>query len=202
MKTVKMKSGKSGSVVNFGVALVLLAGMFALYSCEKVTIDVPVDSIVVELKDIQVVEGPVAKSGMARLSADDELNEFLETREVKLSDLSLENEVTKYQSRITDATVGTASITITSAGGGGTVVKDFLLQVDGVHRISIAQYNLGTAYTDDLQDFCQKVLLNMFLNGKISVTVSGKTDVTAGEKLNVIITMDNVVFKAKLNSDE
>ena len=202
MKTLKMKSGKSGSAVNLSVALMLLAGMFMLYSCEKVTVDVPVDSIVVELKDIQVVEGSAAKSGIASKSADGELNEFLETRDVNLSDLSLGNEVTKYQSRIKDATVGTASITITNAGGDGTVVKDFLLLVDDVHRLSIAQYDLGTEYTAGLRNFCQKILLNLFLNGKISVTASGKTDVTAGEKLNVIITMDDVVIKAKLNSDE
>ena len=201
MKNVVKKM--NGRAVSFSVSL-MLASAFVLCSCEKVTVDVPVDRIVIELDDILVEDGSTSKSGLA-LKSDDGLNKFDVTRDVNLSDLSLDNDVLKYQSRIKDVIVGAPSITVTSASGEGTVVKDFVMKVDGVHSISIAQYNLGSEYTADLADlqtFCQKAILNLLLKGSISVALSGKTDVAAGESLNVEIVMNDVVIKAKLNSDE
>ena len=189
MKVFEMKSKKMKVwSFSFGVLFVLLAGGFALYSCEEiVTVEVPVNDFVIDLEDLLVVENAMHKSG------DDELNLFSETRTIHLSDWeSLAKTVTQYRSKIKSVKVKTASIIITSSDG-GTVVKDFLLQMDDVD-LRIPQYDLGTVYSDGLHDLGKQLLTNLFLNESVALAVSGKTDVESGKNLTVKIRMQGIVL--------
>jgi len=198
MKVDKMRSEKmNGSVIKLSVSLILFVSAFVLYSCDKVTVDVPVESIVLELDDIPVVGASASASAMSLKSAD-ELNSFDVSRDIALNDLSLGSNITKYQSQIKDAKISTATIVITAPAGEGTVIKNFSLQVTGVSKVfTIDEYTLGTEHTADLKSFCEQTLLKLFSDGSIHIKASGETDVTAGEKLTVTITMGDVTIKAK-----
>jgi len=194
MKVFKIKTEKMKvKGLSLGVQLVLLASLFVLYSCdENTTVNVPIDPVVIELDDIPVVEESSA------LKSGDDLNSFYVTKDFNISDWESHAETAaKYQSMIESVKVGTVGITITATDSEGTMVKDLLLQMNDDCSLYVDQYDLGTSYTDDLQDFGKQFLLNLFSNGNINLTISGKTDVVAGENLTVKITMDNITLITK-----
>ena len=218
MKTVGMNlEKKSGRVLSLIASLILLAGIFALYSCakEKLTVDVPLNALVIEWDDI-LVEAPEIddaenteglETASFLRSGDDGLNEFSATRVFTLEDFEeLAKDIMQYQSRIEDVKVGSVIINITTADDVGTVLKDVVLKVDNTNLLSIAEYNLGENYdvpSDlDLQAFSQQLLLKLLLKGSFNAAISGKTDVEAGEKLTVKIKMDDITLVAKLLDEE
>jgi len=183
-------------VSNIKSQVILLVCIFALCACEKVTVNIPVDSLTIQLDDILVGDDGV-KSGMIRL-ADDALNSFHATQVIDLNKLNgITEEVKKDQSKITKVEVGsTSSITITVTGSDGTVVKDFLIEADGINSFAVANYDLGEPYSENVAAFASQLLLKLF-KGSVSLTISGKTDVPEGAKLRVFIRLNDVVFKVK-----
>jgi len=193
-------------VLSFKNQIMLLACMFALCCCEevkdKVTVKIPIDSFSIQLDDI-TVGATDAKSGvMVRLA--EELNSFHADKVISMDKLNSElaDKAEEYQSKIEKVEVGpTSSITVTSIGDNGTVVKDFLMEADGINSFAVAQYNLNEAYSENVEEFATQLLMKLIVSNSVSLTVSGKTDVVSGEKLKVIITLNEVSLIAKVLKD-
>jgi len=188
----------------------LFAGYFVSVSCGGgPTIDIPIDNISIELNDIMVSAPDKAPT---KNVADDEdgdefLNRFDAEHTVSVNDLAgITDELMDYLSQIQSADVSTATIVITDESGEGTVVENFVLGAKGfINSVNIPQYylNVPIAYepvSGDLLAFTGELLLKLFVNSlqEVTFTVSGLTDVPAGEKLSIKITMGDVVFKAKV----
>jgi hypothetical protein len=186
---------------NFGILVMLLACMFAFYSCDKIkdatTTEIKVASLSIELDEITVDDGSTTKS----TADDDGLNYFTTIQKLSLDDIEgLSEDAIKYRSQIESVEAGPTSITITTIDSVGTVVKEFVLGANGVATaINVAQYNLGDVYTgDNLQSFAQQLLMKLFLTNEATLNTSGKTDITSGEKLRIKITVEDVTLIAGL----
>jgi len=194
--------------------IIAIACLFACYfvsvSCGGgPTIQIPVDNVSIELNDIVVGEPQQSK---AKSPANDEdgdelLNHFAVERTVSAEDaVGLTADALEYLSQIQSASVGSVSIIITDLSGEGTVVKDFELEAIGFNnKIKIAQYDLGAGFdyqavTGDLLGFAAELMRKMFVNSlqDVTFTVKGYTDIPTGESLKITITMDDVVFEAKV----
>jgi hypothetical protein len=181
--------------VKVKLSLMLLACVFAFYSCDKVkdatTTKIPVSSVSIELDEITVTG---AKS-IAEV-----LNSFSAEQLIKLSDLGLSGDAVKYSDKIKSVEVGgPTSVTITTTDSVGTVVQEFTLQATDVTTLNVPQYNLGTPHSgNDIQVFAQQLLTKLFANNSATVTASGKTDIISGEKLKIKIVVENITLIASL----
>ena len=171
---------------NFGIMLVL-AGALGFYSCDKITTDVKVSDITLEMKEISVVADDAKGDGT--------LNKFRVTETFTLEEIAAE--VMEYQKKISDVTVGKVTIIISSKTG--TEVKDFMLRADGITKsFTLSEYKFGTPFVvtqkvaDNLVDIGTQVLLKLFSDGKITLTALGSTDMEIGEKLDVKIIFGNL----------
>ena len=181
----------------FNVSLIALVCMFAFYSCDPIreaaTQKFPVSSASFELNEINVDQG-TAKS--------DELNTFNSVQPITLRDvLGFSDEILEYQSKIKDITVGYVIITITSPDNEEGIVKDFSLLADGISGgFNITQYTLGEELrvsTADILNFSADLLHDVFLHD-VTIRVAGKTNLPAGEKLIVNVTMGDSVIEVAL----
>jgi len=197
VKNLSVRLTERKPIIRLVTYAIVIACMLPFFACDKITkTDVKVSKATIELEDIVVQEGTPSKGQL-----DDELNYFSASQTIYLNQIEgFTEEVLKHQSKIDDITVGTATITITAIEDEtGTVVKDFLLQATGVSpNISIPQYDLGTAYTGNVQPFATALLLKLFQASSVTVNVSGKTDITSGKNLKVKIEMGDMVFVVKL----
>ena len=187
-------------ISNFKFQLVLLACLFALYSCDKVEdatkTEIPAFSASIELDDIIV--------SATKSTADDDLINFSASQVVKLEDIDgISEDAIKYRSNIESVSVGSASVLITTTDSVGTVVKEFKLSATDISSsINITEYELGTTHTADLenlQTFCNQLFMKLFSSDSgVKISTSGLTDITSGEKLKVTITMENITLIASL----
>ena len=183
--------------------IILLACVFTLCSCEeikdKITVDVDLGSFNIELDDIEVGDDD-AKSAIVKFAEDVELTSFSATQIISMAMLNLSTDIEEYQSRIDKVVIGSAAITVVSTDDNGTVVQDFRMVATGtgIKELSVAEYLLGDAYSEGVDDFFSKLLMKLFTGSEVSLSVSGKTDVVSGEKLQVTITLTDVVIKAKV----
>jgi hypothetical protein len=185
---------------NVKYLLVLLACLFAFYSCDKVkdasTTEIKLDGPVsIKLDNIVVIDGTT------KSTANEILNYFSGTKSINLTDLQgLSEEAIKYRSNIESVEVGSTSITITTTDSAGTVVKEFLLTANGVaNSINVPQYDLGSVYSGNMQDFTTELLMKLFSNSNgVTMNTSGKTDITAGEKLEIEIILEDITLIANL----
>ena len=162
--------------------------LLACYSCgDKLTVEVPISSMTIELEDILVEDSSGHKSTLSPFSA---------TQTILLSSIQgVSDEAMEYRSKIESVKVGaTSAITIITTDSVGTVVEEFVLDTDGAGSLSIPQYNLGTPYSGNIQDFAAKLLTKLFLTEKVTLTASGKTDIPSGEKLKVKITLEDITL--------
>ena len=176
---------------NLGIMLVL-AGALGFYFCDKITTDVKVNDINLEMKNI-AVEADDAKG-------DGTLNKFSITETFTLEEIA--KDVMEYQSKISDVKVGKVTVIISS--NTGTEVQQFMLQADGITKsFTLSEYKFGTPFVvtekvaDNLIDIGTQVLLKLFTNGKITITARGKTDVEIGEKLDVKIIFGSLKLVVK-----
>lgn len=184
MKTLKLK-----------FQLILFACLFLAYSCGNTSTKISAALIEIELDDIPVTDGSSAKSS----TKDGELNDFSGTQTINLNDLDGVEKVLKHQSKIESVEVGTASITITTTDEEGTVVKQFVLNAGNVGNFNIDQYNLGDAYTDNtMEEFANRLLMELVFKGNVTFTASGKTDILSGENVKVKITLKDITFLANV----
>ena len=182
--------------------IVLLACFFALSSCDKVTTTIDVGDLTVKLDDITVGDdgGGAKSAGIVRL-AEGALNPFYAEQTLSMDMLAgLSSEAKDYQSRITKVKVGPAtSVTITSTDGSATVVEDFEIKAAGVKTLSVPEYRFGEPYTDNIEEFATQLLMKLFASSNgVPITVSGKTDVVSGKKLQIEITLSDVSLVAKV----
>ncbi len=171
---------KTKNVVKAMFAVCLLA----CYSCgDKLTVEVPVSSMTIELEDILVGDG--SKSTLSPFSA---------TETVLLSAIQgISDEAMEYRSKIESIEVGaTSSISIIATDSVGTLVEEFLLSANDVGDFTIPQYNLGMLYSDNIHDFASKVLTKLFVSEEVTLTASGKTDIPSGKKLKVKIMLEDI----------
>jgi len=179
--------------------------MFALCSCEEIkdqiTVDIPFDSFTIELDDIVVGDNEVgAKSAIVRLN--DALNQFYAERilNVNQPNIGIPADVLERLSNIVSVEVGKeSSITVTATDDNGTVVENFLMVgTDMSNNLDVGLYELGTTYSDKVEAFATELLMKLVVNREeVLLTISGMTDVVDGEKLKVIITLRDGLFKAK-----
>jgi hypothetical protein len=175
---------------------ILLSVLFLFNSCDKLkelnTIRIPISSMSINLDNILI--DPELRSSTA------ELNSFSATKTISYSSIDgLSEDANKYKSHIESITAGSGSITITSTDGVGTVVKDFVLNVAGISPdFTVADYSLGTAYTQNVKEYANKLVLKVLLSNSLDVKISGKTDVPSGKNLRVKITLENVELVAKI----
>ena len=182
---------------------VLIACLLPFNSCKKseddvTTVNVPVDkAVTIELKDILVEDGTSSKSSK---SADDEvLNFFNISQMIYLDSIESLADVMQYQSKIKSLEVGTASITIIADDEEtGTVIKDFVLTAKDASVLSIAEYELGTVYSENVQPFVNALILKLFQTKSVSINVLGKTNVTSGKNLKVEIELGGMVLTVNL----
>jgi len=184
---------------NFKIQLVLLACLFALYSCDKVKdttkTEINVESASIELDEITV--------SATKSTADDDLNPFAASQIIKLEDIQgMSSDAVKYRSQIESAEVGPVSIEITTTDDNGTVVKKFILQATGIgSNFTVDEYKLKEVYTPDmekLQTFANQLLMKLFVSNSVEVSASGLTDIISGEKLIIKITMKDIKLVANL----
>ena len=175
------------------VFLLVPSVFFLLFSCEKVeellTIKVPISTFSIEIKDIMVGE------------SNEDLNPFGVVQIVGVNSIDGLGEVgRKHLSHITKIESGSGSITITSDDGSGSVVESFVLGLDGLNSdLYIDQSTLGVAYTDEsTNDYLNKLMMKILLDGNLNIRVSGKTDASTGKTLKARIKLENVVLHAKL----
>jgi hypothetical protein len=148
----------------------------------------------IELSDILVVDGTT------KSTANEVFNHFNADKTVSFSNIEgLSEEAKKYKSNIESVEVGSTSITITTTDEVGTVVKEFVLTASGIANfINVEQYNLGETYSGNLQNFTAELLMKLFLNDSVTMNAKGKTDIIAGEKLKIKITMEDITLIATL----
>ena len=189
---------------NFRQLIILLVCVFTMFSCEevkdKVTTNVKLGDFSVELDDIEI--GGV-KSAIVRLAEGAELNPFSVTQVISMAMLKdLSTNIEEYQSRIEKVEIGSASIVVTTTDVNGKVVKDFLMVATGTGiKLSVANYNLGDAFSEGVEEFVTQLLMKLFTGSEISLNISGKTDVVSGKTLKVTIFLKDVVIKAKVLSE-
>ena len=183
---------------NFTVQLVLLACLFALYSCDKVKdttkTEINVESASIELDEITV---------SATKSTAGDLNPFAASQIIKLEDIQgMSSDAVKHRSNIESAQVGPVSIEITTTDDNGTVVQNLVLQATGIDsNYTVTEYKLGEVYSPDmekLQKFANLVLMKLFVSDSVEVSAAGVTDIISGEKLRIKITMKDIKLTAKL----
>ena len=169
----------------------MVACMLSFYACDKVKesteTDVKVDKATIELRDITVQEPTRAEA----------LNPFNATQSVSLDQIAgFSEDLMKYKGKISDINVNAMTITITAPPDDGTTVEDFKLTADGVAaELTIPQYSFGAAYpVEGAQTFATLLMLKMFQDNSVTMTVSGKTDVTSGKNLQVTVEMEDLVF--------
>jgi len=180
---------------------ILAVLILPFYSCKDTKLEIPIPSATIDLGNVLVGGGPSSVKGVQRVGAGD-LISFNETDKVITMDdiKGLTDQALEYKSRISEIEIGTASITITAPDDAtGTEVKDFVLDVTGVGKLEIPQYNLGTSYAaEDVVVFAKDVLAKLLSDDEITVSISGKTDVTSGKNLNVRIKLDDMKLIADL----
>ena len=173
---------KTKNVVKTMFAVCLLA----CYSCgDKLTVEVPISSMTIELEDILVEDSSGHKSTLSPFSA---------TQTILLSSIQgVSDEAMEYRSKIESIEVGaTSSISIIATDSVGTLVEEFLLSANDVGDFTIPQYNLGMLYSDNIHDFASKVLTKLFVSEEVTLTASGKTDIPSGKKLKVKIMLEDI----------
>jgi len=176
----------------------IVVSAICLLSCENLTVDIPVKSIELQLKDIKVLAATPSKSIELKDGDEGETEVWYYFDEVKtiiLDDLALKKDVLDNLSKIKDATVDVVTIVITSSKSEGSLVTDFVMQSQGLPTIEIDEYVLGTEYNANFKEFCSKLLLKLIFSNTIDITVKGNIkEIEEGETLTVTITMGDVTF--------
>jgi len=179
--------------INVFLTSMIVVSAICLLSCENLTVDIPVKSIELQLKDIKVLEGTELKSGDEGETV--AWYYFDEVKTVILDDLALKQDVLDNLSKIKDATVDVVTIVITSSVSEGSLVTDFVMQSDGLPTIEIDEYVLGTVYSADFKQFCSKLLMKLLFSDTIDIAVKGNVkEIEKDEILTITITMGDVTF--------
>jgi len=179
---------------NYKLLFVLLTCSVLFFSCDKIKTDVKISSLSIEMDNISVTSAAKGVSG-------DAINFFSATKTISLDDVQgVTDEALRFRNKIESIEVGTTtSVTVTSTDDAGTVIKEFVLNANGLsNAINIPQYDLGTAYSGNLQNFVIELLTTLFKSNSVTMNTSGKTDITSGETLKVKITITNIILTTGL----
>ena len=188
-------------VLNFKNQIILLACMFALYSCEsikdQITVDIPFDSFSIQLDDIIVGDDGGTKSAIVRLT--DGLNPFYAEQNLAMGMLKdVPADLEKYQSKIVKVKVGSSTSILVTAEN-GTKVKNFQVKVAGSDiKFSVEDYDFNTEYSDGVGAFIEQILTELVVkNHEVPLIISGETDADNETKLTVTLTVRDGSFTAE-----
>jgi len=187
-------------MLSFKNHIILLACMFALFSCEsvkdKLTVNVDVGSFSIQLDDIEVV-GDEAKSAIVRFA--DVFSSIKNDQVLSLAKLDLSTDLEEYKSRLESVVIGSASIIVEATDGEGKVVKNFLMKSSSItQELSVPEYQMCTLYEEDnLKKFVTPLLKKLFTGNEVTLNIDGTTNVAKGTLLSATIQLDKVVIKVK-----
>ena len=186
--------------INYLSLAILAISLFAFSACEEEagTIAVPIDDFTVDVATIiESNELPIESN--ASLRSDDEVSAFKPfsgSATIDINDVDF-MKLLEYQSHITGVNIGAASITLTVKEA---TVKNVVISASGVEpNFTIESYTFGEEFpfsSEKLLEYVNKVFKQFILSGKLTISISGETDVD--ENFMVKILFGDIDVKAKL----
>ena len=179
---------KLGKEKRYSILGIVFAGLALFNACEKpLTIEIPLQSVTIELDDVTVGDSVTQKSTFTAFNA---------VQTISLNSIEgLSEQAMAHIKHIKSAEVGEASIIITSTDEEGTV-EEFVLSASELGNFNIPHYELGTVYTDNVKNYASQFIMKLLKNNSLDIRVSGKTDVPAGSHLKIKIVIDNITLLA------
>ena len=181
----------------------LLCAMLSLVGCDKLKEATSHDFTVKNISfdfTADAEDSPAASSSSTEPSMRAAtITSFSVTRTVDISEMG-SSEITTYASKIYNAVVNSALVSIETTPSGSYTVSNLKISAPGVSgSLIIPSYTIGGAFTapSNMNAYLSDFILKLIDAKSLSVTVSGQTDAPTGTTIDISYESD-VLFTASI----
>jgi len=178
------------SIFYISIAILLFTACESLEDASTKEVTTPEAKIEMEGEEFVVVAGEEGSS----------LNKFNVTKPIYYTDLG--SDITKYnKSHIKAISCKSASLTIATDEGEGTVIHNLVMSTDASNAstFNVAEYTLGDVLrTAETKQYAEKLGQDIVARGEVRITGTGETDAPVGTHFKVNLVLEEVTVQVTI----